>query len=500
VKLEGQKIISAREMARIEKKSIEAGASSERYMLKAGEGIASHVEAFMQKHQEKEITLLVGKGNNGGDAFVAGALLLKKGYTVHAYHLFKTEESSSLCQKYEKAFKQASGTVTFPSKTTDITLAGVILDGLLGTGFQGEVKGLLLDVIELANASKCPVISIDIPSGVDGNTGQASPTAIEATETIFLGLPKIGFFLNGGYNFIGALRSVDFGIEATYLDEAKTSAAFLNKVALQPLLPPLTRTRHKYQAGYLLAVAGSPGMAGAAMLTSLAALRTGAGIVRLFHPFGMESEFLRAPYEIIRTPYKKEIAPILLEMKRAAACLIGPGLGKETNLTTFLKKLFSKITVPTVIDADGLFHLKEVIDHPSFPCVLTPHHQEMLRLLDKTQFDDVLAECQTFVNERQVTLALKGAPTFIFHPHEVPLVIARGDPGMATAGTGDVLTGMIGALLAQKLKPRAAAALGVYLHARAGELVARAHTSYDLIASDLLEALPEVFKEIIQID
>lgn len=495
--VEGFKVITAKEMARIEKLSIEQGASDEGYMLQAGAGIAERVAAFIQEQGlQKRVTLLVGKGNNGGDAFVVGTLLLKKGYAVQAYHLFPTNESSPLCQKHEQAFTDAGGFLFFPKKASEISCKGVLLDGLLGTGFQGQLEGILLDTVKHVNQSKRPILAIDIPSGVNGNTGEVNPVAIQATETIFLGLPKIGFFLGEGYNHIGKLSPVDFGLEVRYVHQASGMAHMLNEKSLPALLPELTRTRHKYQAGYILAVSGSPGMPGAAMLTCLAALRTGAGIIRLFHPLGMENELLQAPYEIIRTPYKEDPAPLLLEMSRAAAMLIGPGLGRAEASGKFLKSFIDKVTVPTVIDADGLFHLKGMFAKLSFPCVLTPHHREMLQLLGKDKFDDMFAECQKFAHENDVTLVLKGAPTFIFHKDKPPLIIARGDPGMATAGTGDVLTGMIAALLAQKLPPREAAALGVYMHARAGECVAEKNTSYDLIASDLLAALPEVFKQI----
>lgn len=491
--LEGYKVITAKEMARVEKLSIQEGASAQSYMEQAGTAIARAIE---ENHQGKRVTLLVGKGNNGGDAFLAGTLLLKKGFAVEAYHLFPSKESSPLCQKYEKAFSKAGGILFFPKKGAEIFCNGVIVDGLLGTGFQGAVEGLLKEAIEKANKSRIPIYAIDIPSGVNGNTGEVGSAAIQATATIFLGLPKIGFFLGEGYNYVGKLLPASFGMDVSYLHQAKGLSHILNEKSLPSLLPPLTRKRHKYQAGYILALSGSPGMAGAAMLSCTAALRCGAGIIRLFHPLGMEVELLHAPYEIIRTAYKQDITPVLLEMKRASAMLIGPGLGKDKEREEFLKAIVKKINIPTVIDADGLFHLKGMFHTFEFPCVLTPHHGEMLHLLGKESFDDLLEECQQFVEENQVTLVLKGAPTFIFQREKPPIVIPRGDPGMATAGTGDVLTGMITSLLAQKLSPREAACLGVYMHARAGECVAKKNTSYDLIASDIIEALPQVFNEL----
>lgn len=491
MEIEGQKVIEAGEMARIEKLSIEEGASSEGYMLKAGEEIAKRIESFVEeKGRAKKITLLVGKGNNGGDAFVAGTFLLNGGFEVQAYHLVDATEASPLCQKHEKKFIQAGGVV---KRGEELPLEGVVVDGLLGTGFRGKLEGEIVEVIERANRSKLPILAIDIPSGVNGNTGEVDPIAIKAHETIYLGMPKIGFFIGQGYNYVGKLTRVDFGLGQKYCDMAQGKGVVIDDRAVPDLLPPIERVRHKYQAGYVIALAGSPGMPGAAMLSCLAALRSGAGIVRLFHPKGMEEEFAAAPLELIRHPYSWEVPdPIFEEAKRAKACLIGPGVGKGEGIHTFVQSVVSKLDLPMVIDADALYHLKV------FPkgAILTPHYREMLHLLGKEELSH--DDCQAFVDQGEVTVVLKGAPTWVFHPKASPLIIPKGDPGMATAGTGDVLTGMIAALLAQGLKGREAAALGVYLHGTCGEIVAAKQTSYDLIASDLIEVLPEAFQQLLK--
>lgn len=487
--IEGEKVVTASEMARVEKLSIEAGASGEAYMLKAGEGIAAVVNRFCEA-DDKVVTLLVGKGNNGGDAFVAGTFLLHQGFHVEAYHLVEAKEASPLCQKHEKEFLKAGGAV---HRGKDLVFKGVIVDGLLGTGFQGKLEGKILGVIERANDSKCPILAIDIPSGVNGDTGAVDPLAIHAKGTVFLGMPKRGFFVGSGYNFVGKLLGVDFGMEPRYYHEAKGPAHLVNVEALKELLPPLKRVRHKYQAGYVVAIAGFPGMPGAAMLSCLAALRTGAGIVRLFHPEGMKEELAPSPYELIRTPYQwGDPNPIFEEVKRAKACLIGPGVGKGEEMHTFLQRVVSKLTLPCVIDADALYHLK------TFPegAILTPHHREMVHLLGHETLKH--EACQVFADREKVTVVLKGAPTWIFHPNCSPLIVPYGDPGMATAGTGDVLTGMIAALVAQGVKGREGAALGVYLHAIAGEIAAANRTSYSMIASDLIECLPEAFQSLLK--
>jgi len=490
--LEGYKVVSAKEMTHIEKVSVEEGASEEAYMLCAGKNLATHTATFIKNHRLKKcVTLLVGKGNNGGDAFVAGRYLLQWGYDVQAYSITSAHESTPLSMKCEKAFTGAGGQV---HRSKDRVFRSVILDGLLGTGFRGELKGEIVELIHQANCCGLPILSIDIPSGVNGNSGGINPVAIKAKETIFLELPKLGCFLKKGFGFVGKLCGVNFGLDVRFVQQAAPSAYLINEEVMPYLLPPLEPTRHKYEAGYVVALAGSPGMPGAALLSCLAALRAGAGIVRLFYPEGMGGELMAAPYELIRTPYTGEnFSQIVEESKRARAVLIGPGLGRKGPALCCIQQIIKELVTPCVIDADGLFLLK------TFPegAILTPHRREMCILLGVDTHALSQELCQQFVDKNGVTLVLKGAPTWIYHPNTSPLIVCAGDPGMATAGTGDVLAGMIAALVAQNVKGRKAAALGVYLHALAGEIAAQQKTSYGVIASDLIETLPKVFQTLL---
>jgi ADP-dependent NAD(P)H-hydrate dehydratase / NAD(P)H-hydrate epimerase len=474
--VEGYKVISSGEMARVEKKSIEAGQSGEAYMDTAGQRIADVVERYVDG---KEITLVIGKGNNGGDAFVAGCHLKKHGFTVYAVCLFPIGECSELCTLHWKRFEAMGGKVC-----DELRFRGVILDGILGTGFQGVAKGVIKEAVAAVNASECQTISIDIPSGLNGNTGEGE--AVQADLTIFLGMPKVGFFLGKGFNYVGKLVGVSFGLPEKYVDELEAIGYLIDERCLS--LPKVERVRHKYETGYVVALAGSPGMGGAAELSTLAALRGGAGIVRLFHPPEMEEELSGAFVELIRSPFMPEdTGKLFEEVARAKSLLIGPGLGKKVPVEVIAKLL--KTGVPAVVDADGLVALQDEMECGEV--VLTPHKMEFVRLLGKEPASLVDA-AREFADKRGVTLVLKGAPTWIFHPGKLPLLCVRGDPGMATAGTGDVLTGIIAALLAQGMPGREAAVLGVYLHAVAGEEAARSLSSYSVIASDLIEFLPDV--------
>lgn len=478
---EALKVVTAQEMARIESLAYTAGAEERLYMQQAGKAIAEYMRDYIRINSlEKEVLLFIGKGNNGGDAYAAGSELLVNGYRVKAVALFPMDQCSPLSQEQAERFKKAGGEIApFP---IPLPKQGVILDGLLGTGFHGKIEGLLLDAVRAANASSLPILSIDIPSGVNGNTGQVETEAIQATETLYLGLPKLGFFLEQGWEHVGALRYIDFGLSQEAIVQAKAEAHLFHPDFASDLLPKIKRTRHKYQAGYLVAVAGSETMSGAALLSSLAALRTGAGIVRLFHL----CETITPPYEIIAESAEQE--KVLIELQRARALLIGPGLGRSKEAKRLTQFLLAHSDLPCVIDADALYFLAE---HPAWKVygrsILTPHRKEMERFLNAVPN---LTNCQDFVEKRECTLVLKGAPTVIFYPNTTPLIIGRGDPGMATAGTGDVLTGIIGGLLAQGLTPYQAAVTGVFLHALAGESAASDLTSYSLIASDLIQHLP----------
>lgn len=485
----GQKIVSAAEMQKIEKRAAALGYDPATLMDHAAEGIARITETFIKQHHLPEkIVLVTGKGNNAGDTYTAGALLLERGFSVLAVSAFPMKEFSPLCRQRHDLFIKSGGKAV-PLSKADPHGYGVILDGLVGTGFKGKASGNLVKAIQWAHETHLPILAIDIPSGLDATTGEVGSIGIDAVATIYLGLPKIGFFIGKGWDHVGDLIGVDFGLPEECMKGAKEEALLLDPASLH--LPPMKRSRHKYEAGYVLGIAGSPQMPGAAALASSAALHSGAGIVRLFSMPGTSSDQLLA--EVIHEEI--DLKRIQKESKRAAAYFIGPGLGRTPAAAEFLKKLLPALQLPTVLDADALFflaqHLKVKLPKRS---ILTPHQGEMERLLKKKP---TLQGCQSFVEKHKTTLVLKGAPSIVFHPGKKPLVIAQGDPGMATAGSGDILTGILAALLAQKMASAEAAALGVYLHAKAGEQAGLHQTSYSMIASDLLKYLPEIFFELL---
>lgn len=495
------KVVSAHLMADLEAQAYAQGYTDSNFMEKAGEGISKKAEAFASKiKKDPSFLLLCGKGNNGGDAFVAGCYLLEKGFSVSAIQLQDSHAGSDLCKKQEMRFIKAGGTV-LRQTPSPFPKADVIIDGLFGTGFKGSLKEPYASLVEKANSSRIPILAVDIPSGLDGTTGMAEDTVIRARETIFLGLPKTGFFLNAGWNHVGILQGVDFGLPAAIIQKAEAPFELITLEKAASLIPSIPRSWQKYQRGYAIGIAGSPGMPGAALLSSLAALRGGAGIVRLCHPEGMETELAYSPYELIKVPFKwNEAEKIALLMEKAGAYFMGPGLGRSLEAGKFLAELLPALKKPCVIDADALNLLSEDAFLLPSQAILTPHTGEMARLLkskDPLQInDDLLKTCQSYAEKNKITLILKGAPTFIFHPGKAILVNPTGDPGMAAAGSGDVLTGLLAALLSRGLDCHEAAILGVYLHGLAGQLAVLETTSHTMMASDLIKHFPAAYQKL----
>ena len=487
------KIVTASAMSEIESIAYQNGYVEKDFMENAGKGIAIKTDEFLiSNNLSGPILILAGKGNNGGDGFTAGYHLLKQGYSVSAVLLDDPENCSILCKQNYNRFKEQGGLV-IRSVPSDFSDYHVILDGIFGTGFKGEVKDPYASLIKEANASKVPILAIDIPSGLNGNTGDCGENVIQARTTLFLGLPKIGFFLKNGWNHVGLLEYVDFGLPQQYIHPFKSGFEWITHDTAAALLPPIKRNRHKYQSGQVIGLAGSPSMPGAALLSSLAALRGGCGMIRLLFPHGMEAMLSGSFYELIKESYEYEkTQDTLATMQKARSIFVGPGLGCSEKVGVFLQQILPHLIPPCVIDADALtLFAKGAYEKPKH-AIFTPHMGEMQRLLNISTIPildtETLRLCQEYAIKHEITLVLKGAPTWIFHPEHPIYINSTGTPGMATAGSGDVLTGLLASLLAQGLCCHNAAILGVYLHGLSGEYAAEIHTDRSMIASDIIDS------------
>ncbi len=485
--MEKMPVVTAEEMARVEKWAVERGSDQREFMRRAGLAAAdAAAQLCADRRLQKIATLLAWKGNKGGDAFAAGIRLLEEGFQVRAMLLSPLEGCSELCRFFAEEFQKKGGVI---EGFGEIGSEGLLIDGLLGTGFAGQVSGVLKEAIDAANRSGLPILAIDIPTGLNGTTGKVGGAAIHASVTVTMGLPKIGLFLNQALNLVGDLKIGDFGLPLDAVKEARPIAFFAQKEEVFSFLPPVERCRHKYQAGFVAGFAGSSGYTGAAKLASLAALRGGAGIVKWFYPKGTPIDSV--PFEVIQMPWSE--GHWREALAKASAVFLGPGLGQSEERRKEIASSLAHLHLPSVLDADALY------PHAALPpaSICTPHRGEMLRLLGAARLEEseLLERSQAFADEKKTVLVLKGAPTWIFFAKETPYIVAEGDPGMATAGSGDVLTGLLAALLAQGCMPKHAALLGVYLHALAGELAAKEKTSYCLIASDLIDFFAKAFHQ-----
>ncbi|MDP1809645.1 MAG: NAD(P)H-hydrate dehydratase [Actinomycetota bacterium] len=478
-------------------------------MERAGAAVAEEAGAMLPAGGR--VIIFCGKGNNGGDGFVAARLLAdKKKYDVEVIMLTGTGEATGAAAgAYREIAHAASITKTPFNSRKHPKSPDLVIDAILGFGLRGTVRGTAAQAIKAINSYNAPVLSVDIPSGVDADTGQVEGDAVKADRTITFTCPKAGMAIYPGLDHVGTMRIADIGIAKETI--AKHANVCLGSRAVARLLLPTRRTdAHKGDCGRVLVLAGSVGMTGAAAMSSLAALRIGAGLVTLGIPESLNDILETKLTEVITKPLpetpgrtiRAKAADQIMEMIPATdAVLIGPGLSTHPGTVTLARQLVTAVPAPMVIDADGLNALvgkTDLLAKRPGPTIMTPHPGELGRLLgistEAVQSDRLTAAAKA-ADAWQATVILKGARTIIAGGgclHINP----TGNPGMATAGTGDVLAGMVAGLVAQGLPPYPASVLAVYLHGRAGDLAARKTTELALIATDLLDYLPTAIREL----
>ncbi|HET7567663.1 MAG TPA: NAD(P)H-hydrate dehydratase [Gaiellaceae bacterium] len=399
-------------------------------------------------------TLVCGGGSNGGDGRV-------------------------VARRLEEAGREAR-IVDAKAGETDLGDPDVVVDALFGTGFSGEPRPDAAALIEAMNASGAPVFAIDLPSGVDASTGEVAGAAVRATATVTFHGAKLGLGVAPGRFHAGDVHVADIGLEP-----AETGARLVTEAILDEV-PRRSSGQNKYSAGHVLVVGGSRGMTGAPSLSARAALRADAGYVTIAAP----AESLPVLETLVVEAVKRPLEQVFEATAKADALAVGPGLGRDPEAKELVRRLLAEVAVPAVVDADALFEL-EPGDWPA-PRVLTPHEGELARLLGR-ESKDVAAHRLAAVREAaerfRCVVVLKGEDTLVAAAGGDVLVVALGLPSLATAGTGDVLTGIAAAFLAKGLEPQRAAAAA----AAAQQLAARAAPQRSgLVASDVVEALPRV--------
>lgn len=457
-----------------------------------------------------------GRGNNGGDGFVIARRLGLAGYHTEVFLVCSdpdqiqgaARQNLDILRRLNIAINQA-WTADEIAAAAKVTASGDIqVDALLGTGTKGALKGPLAAAVQAMNRAGVPTVAVDLPSGLDADTGEVLGPVVQADYTVTIGRPKIGLVTYPGAEYVGELHVADIGIPDQAYDLTGPASVWVEKEEVVPLLPVWQPTTHKGERGRVFIAGGSPGLTGAACLTSQAALRAGAGLVTLGIPEGLHYLMEVKLTEVMTTSLPEEddgtlavgAAGVILEQaERADALAVGPGLGKGEKLPHLLAQLVRETPVPTVIDADGLNALvgqTDILRSASAPLILTPHPGEMARLCESTVAEvqaHRLSLARELAQEWKVWLVLKGARSIVATPEGDCYINSSGGPALATGGSGDVLTGIIVSLLAQGLAPKEAALAGVFIHGlaanKAAELVGGER---GIVAGDLIRALPAV--------
>jgi NAD(P)H-hydrate epimerase len=491
-------IVDSATIRLIEERSFSAGQTVESLMDAVGSQLATRIQRFLQKsHRPPLVLLLAGKGNNGADGYTALSLLLHQNINCLSWQVCSPSPNSILERRKQAFIDKGGCVIDFPALPS-IGEPLLIIDGMYGAGFKGKPDPASAKAILWANSQSGLVVSIDVPSGIDPTTGDAPGEAIFADYTLACHFPKRGCFLSQGWEHTGSVLLADLPLE-----HQRADLCLLEPSDITHMLPRRHRTQNKFQAGSVVGIAGSLGMMGAASLAAEAAYTVGSGYVRMLLPELLAGEVGQLPREAVKTLLPQNIDAWIPWLSHADAVFVGPGLGKSPEAMDRLEALWPHLTMPTVVDADALFWLSTLPQEEWRVSgkVLTPHLGEISRLLHRhilSVDDALLHHLRAIASTTQSTIVLKGAPTFIFSAGQPVLVMPRGDPGMATAGTGDVLTGMIAGFLAQKLTPLLAAVLGTWLHGMAGEEAALTRTSYGLMASSLLHAIPSGIFQLIE--
>ncbi|MEA3545721.1 MAG: NAD(P)H-hydrate dehydratase [Thermodesulfobacteriota bacterium] len=465
------------------------------------------------------VLILAGRGNNGGDGYVMARILAERGWRVTTLVLGLEESISGDARVMMNIVRNLDLSIRFVDdiptlqKTFAEAVPNLIVDAIFGTGLNSDVHGLQAAAITLINESTAAVFSVDIPSGVDGSTGRVCGLAVRADLTVTFDHAKIGHGSQPGAVCAGELKVVDIGIPLAGRKEFPSNIQLLDESEAQVLLPERSVFGHKGRFGHLLVLAGSPGKTGAAALAGNAAVRSGCGLVTVATPAAVHdiievklteamSCSLADQNGLLSLSAQVQIEQLLVDRQALA---VGPGLGQSSELAELVKNLVSSATVPMVIDADGLNLLADQLEclhgRSDQPLIMTPHPGEMARLtgLTVSEIESNRFEiAQNFAVKHGVVLLLKGARTVIAAPDGQVNINSTGNDGLASGGSGDVLTGLIGGLLAQGLDGFSAATLGAWLHGRAAELVADFQGTAGMAASDLLPQLPVARQQLVK--
>ncbi|MGE3277212.1 MAG: NAD(P)H-hydrate dehydratase [Vicinamibacterales bacterium] len=513
------RILNADQMREADRRTIqEIGLPSLVLMENAGRQTVAAIESLFTDLAERRVAIVCGKGNNGGDGFVVARTLHQRGVDVSVFVVGRVADvqgdarvNLEILGRLGLVVVEVADEGQWELHFSEVSQHELIVDALFGTGLKAPLAGLYETVVADINGAAIPVVSIDLPSGMSADTPDLIGDAIDATATITLAAPKLPLVLPPAERQAGEIVIADIGIPAEVVELVEgPRVELLTREQVRALLSPRPPEAHKGDFGRVLVVAGSRGKSGAAALSALGALRAGAGLVTVATPRSCQPMVAAHGMEFMTEGVDETpdgtvdfgAAETVLGL-RADAVALGPGLGRGEGVSTFVRELVEKIESPMVMDADALNAMADepaaLMGREGRPVIITPHPGEMARLVGCSVEDvqaDRLGIARDFAGTHKVFVVLKGYRTIIATPDGKVFINPTGSPGMATGGTGDVLTGMLAACVSQLLDPEAACILAVYLHGAAGELADADEGEVSMIAGDLLAHLGDAVAEL----
>lgn len=506
------KVVTVEQMRALEQRAMdEYNIPGILLMENAGIAVTKEVEAILEKEKSSNrVAVFAGKGNNGGDAFVVARHLMNHHYDVRMFLLCRPEEIQGdalvnwqILRKMGLRYQMVLGDRDLNVARVGLINSALVVDGIFGTGFHGEMPAIDKEMIRLINESNRPVVAIDVPSGVNANTGAIGDICVHSTKTVTMALPKVGLYLEPATTYVGELIIGDISLPESLLENTGMQREVLDKEFAQTWLPQRALTSHKGDFGHVLLVGASKGLNGSAILAAKGILKSGAGLLTAAVPKQLADVFAVALPEAMTmrmncsatgTIAAAGIEEMVARLENKTL-VIGPGLGRSEDSEQIVLRLLEKIQKPAVIDADGLYVLKNhlpLLKELKQTVILTPHPGELAYLIDKTPEyvqQNRLQVAEAFAKEYGVVLVLKGARTIIANKEGRVFINPTGNAGLATGGSGDLLAGIIGGLLAQKINPTVSAALGVYLHGYAADLACADLGQWSMLPSDVAEYL-----------
>ena len=517
-------LVTAGEMQKMDRQTIDShGIAGLELMENAGRGATRALLAQFGGRIKTGVGIICGKGNNGGDGFVIARYLAEQRIQVTVYLLanidaVKGDAATNL--KRLRALKipvvEIEDEASFSKIKSDLSRFDLLVDAILGTGLTSDVRGFfktVIDFINDLNQKGVPVFAVDIPSGLNADTGQPCGTCIRAQGTATFALAKIGHYTYPGADYTGRLEIIDIGIPEVVVQAVKPNQYLLTAEQIRTDFPRRKSDTHKGRSGHLLVVAGSTGKTGAAAMTALSAMRSGAGLVTLGVAASLNPIIETQVLEVMSAPLPESRCGILAEsaiddIKQLIAgksCLaIGPGIGQAAETRSLVKKIISQIDTPMVIDADGLNSIAgqtRLLKKRNAPTVLTPHPGEMARLIETSPAavqQNRLETARDFAKNFGVHVVLKGAATVIAHPDGSAYINPTGNPGMAAGGMGDVLTGVLAGFITQGFSPEAATHTAAYLHGAAADTLAEKIGPIGYLAGEVMSAIPGEIKKLLE--